>query len=90
MLIFDYCDIENHGWLEVSLNNSGLVKKMHKFQSSPKAYFQYNLHSEYDQLITIHQKCKLFPEYPNITHMKGHQDQDIPYDDLPLQSQLNV
>ncbi len=48
------------------------------------------LHSEYD---VVNQIFRLLQEYtatPEINHVKGHQDNKIPYVSLPLPAQLNV
>jgi hypothetical protein len=47
------------------------------------------LHSEFDVLATIHDLLKDFSIPPTISHVKGHQDNNKLYEDLPLPAQLN-
>jgi hypothetical protein len=47
------------------------------------------LHSEFDVLATIHSLIKGLSHPPVIAHVKGHQDNAIPYHKLPLPAQLN-
>jgi hypothetical protein len=82
-------------------NNLGLVTKVNKLLSFRLAPTQTALHSEFDVLATIHfhsefdvlatihdllRDCSLTP---NIGHVKGHQDDHKPYEDLSLPAQLN-
>jgi hypothetical protein len=71
-------------------DNLGLVFKVNYHLSFRLALAQAALHSKYDVLIAIHKLLKDFPELPDIRHhVKGHQDNDIDYCDLPLLAQLN-
>jgi hypothetical protein len=47
------------------------------------------LHSKFDVLTTIHDLLKDFSIPLTISHVKGHQDNNKPYEDLPLPAQLN-
>jgi hypothetical protein len=71
-------------------DNLGLVKKVSYFFKYRLAKVKCVLHSEYD---VVNQIFHLLQEYtitPAITHVKGHQDSQIPYSSLPLPAQLNV
>jgi hypothetical protein len=41
-------------------------------------------------IFSIHEMCKQFPSLPLISHVKGHQDRDQPFLELPVIAQLNV
>ncbi len=71
-------------------DNLGLIKKVNYFFKYRLASIKCVLHSEYD---IVHQIFCLLREYqatPAIIHVKGHQDNKIPYANLPLPAQLNV
>jgi hypothetical protein len=70
-------------------NNLGLVKKVNKLLLFRLAPTQAALHSEYDVLITIHKLLKNLHSPHTISHVKGHQDDQVPYNELPLSAQLN-
>jgi hypothetical protein len=70
-------------------DNLGLVTKVNKFLLFRLASTQAALHSEFDVLATIHDLLNNFPIPPTISHVKGHQDNNKPYEDLPLPAQLN-
>jgi hypothetical protein len=70
-------------------DNLGLIKKVSYFFKYRLAKVKCVLHSEYD---VINQIFRLLQEYtttPEINHVKGHQDNKIPYVSLPLPAQLN-
>jgi hypothetical protein len=70
-------------------DNLGLVTKTNKLLSFWLAPTQATLHSQYNVLVTIHDILKDLPALPIISHVKGHQDAKLAYEDLPLEAQLN-
>jgi hypothetical protein len=70
-------------------DNLGLITKVNKFLLFRLASTQAALHSEFYVLTTIHDLLKDFSLPPTISHVKGHQDNHKPYEDLPLPAQLN-
>jgi hypothetical protein len=70
-------------------DNLGLVTKVSKLLSFRLAPTQAALHSEFDVLATIHDLLRDFSLTPTIVHVKGHQDNHKPYEDLSLPAQLN-
>jgi hypothetical protein len=71
-------------------DNLGLIKKVNRLLTFRLATTQAALHSEYDMLATIHKLLGDLPITPTIDHVKGHQDDKVPYAALPLPAQLNV
>jgi hypothetical protein len=70
-------------------DNLGLIKKVSYFFKYRLAKVKCVLHSEYD---VVNQVFRLLQEYtatPEINHVKGHQNNKIPYVSLPLPAQLN-
>jgi hypothetical protein len=63
------------------------MKKLLTFRLAP---VQAALHSEYDALSMIYDLLRDLPAQPTISHVKGHQDDELEYADLPLPAQLNV
>jgi hypothetical protein len=70
-------------------DNLGLVTKVNELLSFRLAPRQAALHSEFDLLATIHDLLRDFSLTPAISHVKGHQDDHKPYEDLSLPAQLN-
>jgi hypothetical protein len=70
-------------------DNLGLVTKVNKLLSFQLAPTQAVLHSEFYVLATIHDLLRDFSLTPAISHVKGHQDNHKPYEDLSLPAQLN-
>ncbi len=71
-------------------DNLGLVKKVSYFSKYRLAPVKCVLHSEYDVVFQAFQLLSAYPAQPEILHVKGHQDDKIPYINLPLPAQLNV
>jgi hypothetical protein len=71
-------------------NNLGLVKKVSYFSKYRLAPVKCVLHLEYDILFQAFQLLSAYPTRPEILHVKGHQDDKIPYVNLLLPAQLNV
>jgi hypothetical protein len=70
-------------------DNLGLIKKDSYFFKYRLAKVKCVLHSEYD---VVNQIFRLLQEYavtPELNHLKGHQDNKIPYTSLPLPAQLS-
>jgi hypothetical protein len=70
-------------------DNLGLITKVNKLLLFRLASTQAALHSKFDVLATIHDILKDFSLPPTISHIKGHQDNPKPYEDLSLPAQLN-
>jgi hypothetical protein len=71
-------------------DNLGFIKKVSYFFKYRLAKVKCVLYSEYD---VVNQIFRLLQEYtatPEINHVKGHQDNKIPYVSLSLPAQLNV
>jgi hypothetical protein len=74
---------------QINCDNLGLVRKLNYFFTYRLAPVKCVLHSEYGVLA---QSFLLLQEYsitPENLHVKGHQDDDNPYQNLPLLAQLN-
>ena len=78
------------GKLQIYCDNSGFIKKMHRFRQFRLSAEACCLDSEWDLLISVHSLCQKFPELPPFYHIKGHQDRHTDFHDLPLPAQLNV
>ena len=56
----------------------------------PKIFPNTTVESEWDCLAQILDSLQLLQHMaPSIHHVKGHQDDDTPYEQLPLPAQLN-
>jgi hypothetical protein len=85
-----YCGHLQPIWLhKMYCDNLSLVTKVNKLLSFRLASMQAALHSEFDVLATIHHLLSDFFLPPSISHVKDHQDDHKPYEDLSLPAQLN-
>lgn len=70
-------------------DNKSMVNRSNENRRVPDAKPNSTLESEWDVLAEIWTTLKMFPEW-NITWIKGHQDDNTPYNRLELPAQLNV
>jgi hypothetical protein len=89
-LAFRFCQIPMTGTLSVRCDNLGLIKKQASFRKFALAKYSAALHSEWDALISVFHLMNDFPEVPKLSHVLGHQDNDMAYNDLPLDAQMNT
>jgi len=68
-----------------------MVNKAKEVASYQHIYPNSTMASEWDVLAEIRTAMRELSqtEQPTMDHIKGHQDRDTPYDDLPLRAQLN-
>ena len=71
-------------------DNLGLVKRINARFDYPHPYPNATLEPDWDAVEQIFQTFNSLPIIPSIAWIASHQDDEICYDDLPLQSQLNV
>jgi hypothetical protein len=71
-------------------DNLGLIKKVSYFLKYRLAKVKCVLHSEYEVVNQIFRLLQAYTITPEINHVKGRQDNKIPYSSLPLPAQLNV
>jgi hypothetical protein len=72
-------------------DNLGLIKKVSYYFSKYRlAPVKCVLHLEYDAIFQAFQLLSSYPAQPEILHVKGRQDDKIPYTNLPLPAQVNV
>jgi exonuclease III len=88
-LAFRFCKIPMTGTLSVRCDNLGLIKKQASFRKFALAKHSAALHSEWDALISVYHLMDEFPALPKLQHVLGHQDNEVAYQDLPLDAQMN-
>jgi hypothetical protein len=71
-------------------NNLGLLTRLVKFLPYTEPYPNTTLQPDWDVTNVIIATLKDMKITPVFEHVKGHQDDHTPYDDLPLDAQLNV
>jgi hypothetical protein len=73
-------------------DNESMVKKTRKLPAKYQKVMNASLESDWDVLAEIWRTMEDMPEMsrPRIQHIKSHQDNDKPYEELPLPAQLNV
>jgi hypothetical protein len=81
--LFEFCHCPIPAGIHLATNNEGLVT--HTVIEHPNA----TLKPDWNIVRTIDHTLMSFPA-PQIHHVKGHQDKDTEYCDLPLQAQLNI
>ena len=71
-------------------DNEGLVTTLQKLQNYPSVYPNIKVTPEWDCLAQILYTLKeMGSKQPVISHIRGHQDVDTPYEELTLSAQLN-
>ena len=71
-------------------NNQGLVERINKLTDFPMIFPNTTFEPEWDCLAQILDSLQLLQQAaPTIHHVKGHQEEDTPYEQLPLPAQLN-
>jgi hypothetical protein len=88
--LFTFCGQYTFPRLYLSTDNEGLLTRIEddldKFYKTPNA----TLAPDWDLVEEIVNTIALLPRIPRFSHVKGHQDDDVPYEELPLVAQLNV
>ena len=71
-------------------DNQGVVTTITKLLSYPSIYPNTTMAAEWDCMAQILETRQyLGPLFPTVEHVKGHQDENTPYEELPLLAQLN-
>jgi hypothetical protein len=71
-------------------DNQSLVTKINKVKDYSTIYPNVTMDAEWDCIAQIRTTMKALGKLaPSISHILGHQDQKIPYEQLPLDAQLN-
>ena len=71
-------------------DNQGLVKRINKLMTYPTIFPNSTMEPEWDCLAQILDSLKFLQHHaPSIHHVKGHQDEETPYEQLPLNAQVN-
>jgi hypothetical protein len=68
----------------------GLITKVLSCLKCTVWYLNKTIMSKWDILQNIVSSLQLFPTLPSIVHVKGHQDNALPHNQLPLEAQVNV
>jgi hypothetical protein len=71
-------------------DNLALVNRIDKRLRCKRWYPNETISSDWDVVQAIIATLQTFEKCPEIQHVKGHQDDHVPYDRLPLEAQLNV
>ena len=89
--VFLYCErIMPQGTYTFSCDNLGLLQKLESFREYQLAAESSCMHPEWDMVNAIHLLQQKFPVLPLLIHVKGHQDRNTPFDELPISAQMNV
>ena len=71
-------------------DNKSLIETVSKVMTYPHIYPNTTMDAEWDCIAQIVTTMKTFDDRtPTIDHVKGHQDDRTPYEELPLSAQLN-
>jgi hypothetical protein len=71
-------------------DNKGLLIRIDQSRQCDKSYANATLAPDWDIVEAIVSTLQLLPVTPSFSHVKGHQDDHIAYEDLPLDAQLNI
>ena len=75
--------------LSLYTDNLGLVTRICSRQQYQTSFPSATLAADWDLIEEIYHQSTLLPSFP-VAHVKGHQDDKVPYEQLPLPAQLNV
>jgi hypothetical protein len=88
--IFQFCDSQPTWHIQLSCDNDPLVKRVEAARPSFDQCFPNNtLEADWDVVHMIVRTIRQSPCRVRLQHIKGHQDDNKPYDDLSLDAQLN-
>jgi hypothetical protein len=88
--LHEFCGITPTWCIKLMTDNLGLLTRIEKCLPYPDPFPNTTLQPDWDvtnEIIVTLQELKI---QPILEHVKGHQDDHTPYDDLPLEAQLNV
>jgi hypothetical protein len=85
-----FCGIEPSWRIQLMTDNLGLLTRLEKSIQHPEPFPNLTLLSDWDVTHEIVQTLQAMQIQPSLEHVLGHQDDHTPYDDLPLDAQLNV
>eukprot|EP00957_Ditylum_brightwellii_P185420 14118677-Ditylum_brightwellii.AAC.1 len=88
--LFVFTDSQVHWDIESYADNTGLIPRVCSQLTYDKEYPSNTLDSEWDLVKQITKTVKAMQCLPTFSHVKGHQDRDIPYKDLKGHSQQNI
>jgi hypothetical protein len=71
-------------------DNQGLISRLESSLPYIDPFPNLTLTADWDVTNEIVKSLRELPTPPTLAHVKGHQDDHIPYSDLPLDAQLNV
>jgi hypothetical protein len=71
-------------------NNQGLISRLESSLPYIDPFPNLTLTADWDVTNEIVKSLREFPTPPTVAHVKGHQDDHLPYSALPLDAQLNV
>ena len=83
-------DADNDDGFQYYCDNEGLLKKLEVFRKYENAMTATCLHSEWDIISAIHTLHSSFPWRPHLYHVKGHQDDHSPLEELDLPTIMNI
>ena len=89
-LFFSSSDEGPTGQLTMYTDSASSIRKLLKFKEYPSAIHRAVLGSDWDVLQALHNTLLSLQTYPSINHVRSHQDDAKPVEELPLSAQLNV
>jgi hypothetical protein len=87
-LMKQYLEIESIKKVFIS-DNSELIKRLKVHRQYDEPYPNEALKSEFDVTEQIYRTTKTYGIHSTYCWVRGHQDKNVAYDDLPLDAQLN-
>eukprot|EP00957_Ditylum_brightwellii_P142129 10828980-Ditylum_brightwellii.AAC.1 len=77
-------------YLKIYLDNEGVIQRIKNQLEYPYDYSFHTIDPDWDMIVQICDILKVKKIKTNFEHVKGHQDDDRPYDELDLPAHLNT
>eukprot|EP00957_Ditylum_brightwellii_P159764 12160243-Ditylum_brightwellii.AAC.1 len=86
----EFCMLNVRSYMKIYLNNEGVIQRINKQLEYLYDYSFHTINPAWDIIVQICDALKDSKIKINLEHIKGHQDDNIPYEELNLLAHLNT
>eukprot|EP00957_Ditylum_brightwellii_P105849 8072204-Ditylum_brightwellii.AAC.1 len=86
----DYSMLDNKIYTTVNLDNTSMINRIAKQKTYPYDYSFHTIDPDWDTIAQICDILEIMNIKAEFEHVKGYQDDDTPYKELKLPTQLNI
>eukprot|EP00957_Ditylum_brightwellii_P021658 1632910-Ditylum_brightwellii.AAC.1 len=88
--LMEFYMLDERVYLKIYLDNEGVIQRINKQLEYPYDYFFHTINLDWDIIVQICDILKDNKIKTDLEHVKGHQDDDTPYEELNLPACLNI